>query len=190
VIDVVEARRLAQQHLDGDRGNASWLVLTREQEFADGWVFYYDSRQHQATGAFLDAVGGNAPIIVDWETGELSITGTARPIEDYVAEHAESARRIRQGWPVGLDERLKDLLVLARDGLNGRSARTLGRYLDRLHPARPGRTVLDELLELERRRLIGRRDTAARAMRSGRSPTSAALLCHDASRTAEGPLGH
>jgi len=160
MIDVLEARRLVQQHLDGDRGDPSWLVLTGEQEFAEGWVFYYDSRRHQATRALVDSVGGNSPIIVNRETGELKSTGTARPTEEYLAEYIESRRRIREGWPVELDGRLRDLLILVRDRVSGRTARILSHYLGRKHPARPGRTVLDELQELERRQMVSRRDAA------------------------------
>jgi hypothetical protein len=160
MIDVVEARRLVQQHLDGDRGEPSWLVLTGEQEFAEGWVFYYDSRRLQATRALIDSLAGNAPIIVNRETGELTSTGTARPTEEYLAEYIESRRRTREGWPVELDGRLRDLLILLRDRVSGRTARILSHYLGRKYPARPGRTLLEELQELERRQLVSRRDTA------------------------------
>ena len=71
-------------------------------------MFYYDSRcRRQAIGAILDAIGGNAPFIVNRETGELKSTGTARPTEEYLAEYIESRRRIREGWPVDLDGRCR-----------------------------------------------------------------------------------
>ena len=49
-----------------------------------------------------------------------------------------------------------------RDRVSGRTARILSHYLGRKHPVRPGgRTVLDELAELERREMVSRRDAAA-----------------------------
>ena len=51
-----------------------------------GWVFFYS-----ATGD--EPVAGNAPIIVNRFTGAIHVTGTARPLEDYLAEYEESLNR-------------------------------------------------------------------------------------------------
>src|SRR5689334_11487254 len=51
-----------------------------------GWVFFYTSRGWR-DGDEQYAVGGNAPFIVDRMTGTLRATGTARPIEYYIAEY-------------------------------------------------------------------------------------------------------
>jgi hypothetical protein len=166
VIDLDEARRRAQGYLDGDREGGSWLVITGEREFAEGWVFFYDSRQHQVTGALGDAIGGNAPLIVNRWTGELALTGTGRAVEDYLQEYIETCRRLREGWPAELDERLRGLLVLVRDGLGRRDARALGLYLKR-RGLESGHSALEELVELERRHLVTRqpRDNADDAWR-------------------------
>lgn len=101
-----EARRRAEVHLAEVKARSRIpLVLAGEREFADGWAFFYDSVQHQETGAFADLLGGNAPILVNRESGESFTTGTAHPVEYYTGEFSEQKRRLREDWPVGLDHR-------------------------------------------------------------------------------------
>jgi hypothetical protein len=47
--------------------------LTIERDF--GWVFFYDSSKHLATGALSDALAGNAPVIVNKHDGSLHRDG-------------------------------------------------------------------------------------------------------------------
>ena len=49
-----------------------------------GWVFFYDSKRHQETGAFEDLVAGNAPILVTKHDGAVHVTGTAHATEHYL----------------------------------------------------------------------------------------------------------
>jgi hypothetical protein len=42
------------------------------------------------TRNFLYALGGNGPYIVNRYTGEVRVTGTARPTEEYIAEYEKS----------------------------------------------------------------------------------------------------
>lgn len=65
-------------------------IPTREADF--GWVFFYQSRLHLETGALRHALAGNAPLIVDRDSGDIVTTGTAHPIEYYIAEY-ESRHR-------------------------------------------------------------------------------------------------
>lgn len=53
------------------------LILTEPREESFGWVFFYDSKEFLETGDFSKAVAGNAPILIDKMTGELTVTGTA-----------------------------------------------------------------------------------------------------------------
>ena len=68
------------------------LVMVDEHtiERAWGWVFFYDSKRYLETREFQYALVGNAPYIVNRQTGELRVTGTAHPIEDYIAEYEQS----------------------------------------------------------------------------------------------------
>jgi hypothetical protein len=154
VVTYEEARQSAQCVLDGSRGGL--YVITRAEEYPVGWVFFYDSRQHQESGSLLHALAGNAAILVDRDTGQACPTGTARPVGEYVAEYAERKRRLREGWPGSLDTRFLSLLTLVRDGRGLRDARQLDLLVSMRHEPRDGATVLDELTELERRGLVRR----------------------------------
>lgn len=52
-----------------------------------GWVFFYDSEKHIESGDDKDLVAGNAPYIVNKNTGIFEITGTALPVENYILEY-------------------------------------------------------------------------------------------------------
>ena len=56
-----------------------------------GWCFFWDSARHQKTGSIADALGGNAPVIVNAD-GSVHFTGTAHPVEYYIDEYERSLR--------------------------------------------------------------------------------------------------
>ncbi len=58
---------------------------TLEEDF--GWVIFYDSRLHHERGLFRYAIAGNAPLIVERNTGRILETGTAYPIEYYLTAY-------------------------------------------------------------------------------------------------------
>jgi hypothetical protein len=60
------------------------------REFPWGWVFFYNSRRFIETQDPLEALGGNAPFIVNRATGEVRVTGTAHSIEHYIREYEAS----------------------------------------------------------------------------------------------------
>ena len=75
------------------------------------------------------------------------------------ARHPEPGwheRRVRDGWPGSLDARFLALLSLVRDGTGLRDARQLDLLVSIRFRPREGWTVLDELIELERRGLVRR----------------------------------
>lgn len=55
-----------------------------------GWVFFYQSERFLATQDVGDQLAGNAPFIVNRYTKEIRATGTAEPIEHYIAEYERS----------------------------------------------------------------------------------------------------
>lgn len=59
--------------------------LTMEKEW--GWVFFYTSRKWQETQELRYAITGNAPLIVEKNSGKLIPTGTAFPVEQYIANY-------------------------------------------------------------------------------------------------------
>ncbi len=61
---------------------------TEEHEF--GWVFFYNSLKLIENGDFQDALGGNAPLILDRTSGKLIETGTARDTAYYIQNYIKN----------------------------------------------------------------------------------------------------
>jgi len=65
-------------------------IIILEQDTIDkpwGWIFFYTSRKWYETNDIDYAIAGNAPIIVEKETGKLYETGTAYSIEHYIENY-------------------------------------------------------------------------------------------------------
>lgn len=93
----VEARIKAEAHLASKQSRLELLIVDSE-EFPVGWVFYYDSKKHQETGATRDAIAGNAPILVDRRDGSVHFTGTGRPIEEYIERYERRDPTDERSW--------------------------------------------------------------------------------------------
>jgi Immunity protein 35 len=63
------------------------LVITSVEEFPVGWVFAYCRQSWLETQDFRYVLAGNAPILVDRQTGKAHTTGTAHAAAHYVAEY-------------------------------------------------------------------------------------------------------
>lgn len=61
------------------------LLDSKTMEKSFGWVFFYDSKKHAETGDFRYALAGNAPVVVTSADGAIHETGTALPLETYLA---------------------------------------------------------------------------------------------------------
>ena len=91
MITIEEAMALVQFEISKEDPYEPKLVFeilesaTLEKEW--GWVFFYDSVDHIRTGDDKDAIAGNAPFIVNRNSGELVVTGTAWPIEKYIEDY-------------------------------------------------------------------------------------------------------
>jgi hypothetical protein len=98
MIGVTEARKIVRDYLDkleADTGEELEVVDAETIERSFGWVFVYDSKAYLKTREFSDRLAGNAPLIVDRDTGKLHVTGTAKPVEHYIAEHEAAKVRRR-----------------------------------------------------------------------------------------------
>lgn len=86
-----EAQSLVEDELERSKcdHNPIDCVILEEQtiEKSWGWVFFYQSKAFVETGEFRKMLGGNAPIIVNRNTGELFHTGTAHDIEHYINQY-------------------------------------------------------------------------------------------------------
>ena len=57
--------------------------------------FFYQSLAYLASGNFRDMLAGNAPIIVDRFDGEIRVTGTGRPVSEYLELYESSLPKAR-----------------------------------------------------------------------------------------------
>ena len=82
---------LDKSHKIGTDPFAPKLVVIPEftQERSWGWVIFYNSKEYLETKEAKDLVAGNAPYLVDRESGEMLMTGTSDPLETYIAEYEQ-----------------------------------------------------------------------------------------------------
>lgn len=69
------------------------LLLDETLEESFGWVFFYNSNVYLETGNLSYALAGNAPFIIDRESGTVHYTGTAEPIETYIERYNSERRK-------------------------------------------------------------------------------------------------
>jgi hypothetical protein len=97
MIDRAFARRIVAEHIDEGWRTADGVTpvvmddRTIEREF--GWVFFYQSQEHLDTGDLGTVLAGNAPLIVDRRDGSIHPTGTAYPVDRYIAEYERKRER-------------------------------------------------------------------------------------------------
>jgi hypothetical protein len=73
--------------LPHDAGDEFVLQEDATHERPFGWVFFYVNRKYLESQDLLDLVPGNAPVIVDGADGSVHVTGTGRPLDEYLAEY-------------------------------------------------------------------------------------------------------
>lgn len=87
-IDIIEARARVKRTLQdvyGEPFDAIALQDELTQTEPWGWVFFYDTRAYVESGNPDDMLLGNAPYVVT-RAGEVHATGTAQPLDAYIAE--------------------------------------------------------------------------------------------------------
>lgn len=83
-----EARQLALEAINERSGSSHELVVLDDHtiERSYGWIFFYQTKRFIETGNFIYALGGNGPVVVEHSTGNVSLLGTGRPLEEILAE--------------------------------------------------------------------------------------------------------
>jgi len=66
------------------------ILAENTEEYDFGWVFFYDSAKFIETGDSREALVGNAPLIINKESGELVVTGTAHDTSYYVHNYIKT----------------------------------------------------------------------------------------------------
>ena len=92
MLSITQAQSLAEAQLSGSSDDSLELVVltsaTLETSF--GWVFFYQSRAYVESHDPMEALVGNAPLIVNRITGDVIVTGTAEPIDSYISRYEAS----------------------------------------------------------------------------------------------------
>ena len=84
------ALTIVQERLSSFDQSGEILVVVMPDETIEKetyFVIFWQSEDYMRSGDFMDMIVGNAPYIVDKTTGDLYQTGTAEPIEHYMAEY-------------------------------------------------------------------------------------------------------
>jgi len=79
-----DAREAASIVLAASAGAASHLVILESatEEFAAGWIFYYQNAEYLKTGDVRHALLGNAPLFVPRDGSGLQFVSYQRPISE------------------------------------------------------------------------------------------------------------
>ena len=70
------------------------VVITSQGRFTEGWFFCFQSKEYLETGDSSFLLAGNAPFIIDKDSGELHVFGTAQPLKEYLQEYEEKKNRL------------------------------------------------------------------------------------------------
>ena len=82
-----KALSIIRAYVAGATGDEGVVLEESTLDRPYGWVFFYQSRACVETGDTTQMLAGNAPVIFNRFTGEYRVTGTARPLEDYLSEY-------------------------------------------------------------------------------------------------------
>jgi hypothetical protein len=83
-MDFDKAAALATAWVDIKCDRLAQIVREATMAKPYGWIFFYRAKDG------LSPLAGNAPIIVDRDTLEVRITGTANTLEYYLAEYEKA----------------------------------------------------------------------------------------------------
>ena len=94
-----EAREKIVQELSCVLVSDDDLVIQDDetQEYDWGWVFFYQSKNYLETQDYRFMLLGNAPYIVNRQSGEVVSTGTAYGIDHYVKDYEASLEAENNG---------------------------------------------------------------------------------------------
>ncbi|WP_293267921.1 YrhB domain-containing protein [Neptunomonas sp.] len=91
-MNIDEAKSLVLKELSKDESLNLMILEDETIEKSWGWVFFYQTKEYVETGDFRFMLGGNAPYIVNRNTGQITETGTAYEIEHYIAEYEQDLK--------------------------------------------------------------------------------------------------
>ena len=94
-MDIEDAERLVEARIN--EPDPYWpdrpsMVINRKLtiERKWGWMFFYNLPDNEKSNSLSDQLAGNAPLIVNQNTGEIIVTGTAYCAEHYLSQYEQS----------------------------------------------------------------------------------------------------
>jgi hypothetical protein len=82
-----KALRVVSAYVDAATDGGGVVIESQTIDKPYGWVFFYQSRAFAESGRITEAYAGNAPLIFNRVFCEYHVTGTAKPIEQYIEEY-------------------------------------------------------------------------------------------------------
>lgn len=90
MLTIKAAEAIAKNYLNNlQREIGTPLQLTKTQDESFGWVFFYQAKEYMETGVLSSMLAGNAPFVVNRETGQVDVLGTAHPADVYINEYSK-----------------------------------------------------------------------------------------------------
>jgi hypothetical protein len=93
-MNYIEAKELVKKKIEREPSpgeNYDPVIVDEDTIEKDwGWIICYQNKQYLETGNISFALAGNAPYVVNRFSGEVVVTGTAKPLEDYIREYEEN----------------------------------------------------------------------------------------------------
>lgn len=94
MIELDQALKIAATYVNDLQDKIGVSLHLLEQPIVEGdygWVFGYNSKEYIETKRLSAALAGNAPIIVDRNTGLVTETGSVYSVDYYVNKYVNSA---------------------------------------------------------------------------------------------------
>lgn len=82
--EMLEVAKLHIKKMDEKDGIDTIILEDYTVHKPYGSIFCYDSKLFQETGDFIYAIAGNAPFLVEKNTGKVITFGTANDVEYYI----------------------------------------------------------------------------------------------------------
>lgn len=93
MLDLETAKKMVEEEINISFNHEGDKLVVLDEETVEreyGWVFFYTSQRLIETGDPRYLVAGNAPIVVNRQTGELTWLGTGEPFENYLRRYEAS----------------------------------------------------------------------------------------------------
>lgn len=76
-------------------GDGVQIIIDKVMKKPYGWIFFYQHTSFLASDDYHHALAGNAPIIIDRVNGEIRVTGTSKPLNEYLADYEATIPKAR-----------------------------------------------------------------------------------------------